>query len=231
MLELNKIYNMDCVKGMQLMDDNSVDCIITDPPYGIDYQSARRIDTQRFDKIEGDKLPHIWWLNEGYRVLKDGGTLLCFCRWDVQEIFMKAIECAGFYVKNQVIWDRIIHGLGDLKGSFAPTYDIILFAVKGKFEFINGRPKDVLRFVRVSPDKLLHPNEKPIELIKYLVGILTNKKNIVLDCFVGCGTTSVACKYMERNFIGFEISKEYCDIANNRLKQKVFTDFNSFAKK
>lgn len=219
MIELNKIYQEDCIKGMQQMDACSVDCILTDPPYGIDYQSAWRIDTERFDKIAGDGLPYIWWLNEAYRILKDGGTLICFCRWDVQEAFMKAIEWAGFQIKNQIIWDRVVHGLGDLKGQFAPQHDIIWFATKGDFEFQNGRPKDVLRFMRVSAEKLLHPNEKPIELIRYLVGILTRESDVVLDCFIGSGTTAVVCKQTKRNFIGFEISEEYCKIANKRLSQ------------
>src|SRR3990167_7503598 len=212
---------MDCIKGMQEMESESVDCILTDPPYGIDYQSAWRIDKERFEKIGNDKLPFIWWLHEAYRVLKGGGTLVCFCRWDVQDAFLKAIEWAGFEVKSQIVWDRVIHGLGDLKGQFAPQHDIIWFAVKGDFEFSNGRPKSILRYNRVSAEKLIHPNEKPIELIRYLVRVLTSEQQIVLDCFMGSGTTALACKHLNRNFVGFEINPDYVKIAEERLKQKV----------
>ena len=220
-MELNKIYCMDCIKGMQEIESNTIDCVLTDPPYGIDYQSAWRTDNERFDKINNDKMPFIWWINEAYRVLKDGGSLVCFCRWDVQDAFFKAIEWGGFIIKSQIIWDREVHGLGDLKGQFAPQHDIIWFATKGRFEFVNGRPKSILRYMRVSPDVLLHPNEKPIELIMHLINKLTTKHQIVLDCFMGSGTTAVACKMTERKYIGFDIDKKYVDIANKRLEQAV----------
>ena len=136
-----------------------------------------------------------------------------------EEAFLKAIEWAGFKVKSQIIWDRVVHGLGDLKSQFAPQHDIIWFATKGKFEFKNGRPKSILRYSRVNSDKLSHPNEKPVELVKHIVQVLTNEHATILDCFMGSGTTAVACKQLNRNFIGFEIDPAYVEIANKRLNQ------------
>ena len=129
-METNIVYQKDCMEVLRLLPAGEIDCIITDPPYGIDFQSARRIEKERFDKIDNDGKPFVWWLYDAFKVLKEGGRLICFCRWDVQDAFKQAIEWAGFSLKSQVIWDRGIHGLGDLNGQFAPQHDVIWFAVK-----------------------------------------------------------------------------------------------------
>lgn len=219
-MEMNKIHCMDCLAGMRDIPSGSVDLVLTDPPYGISYQSAWRSDKEeRFDVIDGDGSPFIWFLYDAFRVLKDGGSLICFCRWDVQEDFAKAIRWAGFNLRSQIIWDREVHGLGDLKAQFAPQHDVVWFATKGKFEFKNGRPKSVVRVMRVSAEKLLHPTEKPVALMRYFVDKLTQQGDIVLDPFMGSGATAVACKQSQRSFYGFEISEEYARIGNDRLKQ------------
>lgn len=91
------------------MPDESVNAIITDPPYGINYVS------QTGARIKNDKAPFIWFLYDAFRVLKSGGTLLCFTRWDVEQTFIDAIELAGFRVKSEVIWDKVYHGMGTRK--------------------------------------------------------------------------------------------------------------------
>ena len=102
---------------MRTLKNESVDCIITDPPYGIDYQSASR----RFPKIANDSSPFIWWIYDAFRVLKSPGCMAVFTRWDVEDAFRRSLEIAGFRIKSQVIWDKQIHGMGDLKGAFAPV--------------------------------------------------------------------------------------------------------------
>ena len=74
---------MDCLKGMKLIDDNSIDMILTDPPYGINYQSARRTEAERFDIIEGDNIIDGSWIEESYRILKNNTAIYVFTRWDV----------------------------------------------------------------------------------------------------------------------------------------------------
>lgn len=220
-MELNTIHQMDCLDGLRKMEAESVDLVLTDPPYGISYQSAWRTDKKdRFDMVANDGQPFVWWLYDAFRVLKNGGGLVCFCRWDVQEDFAKAIQWAGFSIKSQVIWDREAHGLGDLKAAFAPQHDVVWFAVKGKFEFKNGRPKSVVRAMRVSADKMVHPTEKPVELMKYFVEKLSSPGDMVLDPFMGSGATAVACQQTSRNYVGFEINDEYVKVAERRLTQK-----------
>lgn len=217
---LNQIICGDCLEVMKDIPDKSVDLVLTDPPYGIDYQSARRIDrTQWKPKIANDKKPFVAWLGDSYRVLKETGSLLCFCRWDVQEEFKQAIEKSGFEIKSQIIWDKVIHGMGDLKAQFAPQHEVIWFATKGNFKFPNMRPPSILRFKRVDAEKLTHPNEKPIDLIKYLISVTTKPCNVVADFFIGSGVTPDASLQLGRRFIGTELSEEYCEIARQRLAQ------------
>ena len=216
---LNQIVCGDCLDILKELPDKSVDLVLTDPPYGIDYQSAWRTDrTQWKPKIANDKEPFIAWVDNAYRVLKDTGSLLCFCRWDVQEVFKQTIERSGFEVKSQIIWDKVIHGMGDLNASFAPQHEVIWFATKGKFKFPYMRPPSILRFKRVDAEKLLHPNEKPIDLMKYLISVTTKPNEVVADFFVGSGVTLEAARCLDRNVVGMEIEQKYCEIARQRVQ-------------
>ena len=218
MLGLNKIYQGDCLEVMKGIPDKSIDSIIVDPPYGIDYQSTHNSDRTRWKKkILNDKTPFITWTDKAFRILKDDSGLLCFTRWDTEQQFRDALTKSGFKCKQQIIWDKVVHGMGDLKGNFASQHENIIFATKGRFIFKGKRPKSIFRFQRVTPYKLVHPNEKPIELLEALVNAITIENDLVLDCFAGAGTTGVACKNLNRNFILIEQDENYCKIANSRL--------------
>ena len=220
MLELNKIYQGDCLEVMKEIDDKSIDCIIVDPPYGIDFQSAWRTDkTQWKPKIINDKTPFTAWTDEAFRVLKDNSGILCFTRWDTEQQFRDALTKSGFKCKQQIIWDKVVHGMGDLKGDFASQHENIIFATKGRFIFKGKRPKSIFRFQRVTPDKLVHPNEKPIELLKELTRAITVENDLVLDCFAGSGSLGQACKNLNRNYILIEQDENYCKIAEERINK------------
>lgn len=214
------MYEGDCLRILPTLPSESVDAVITDPPYGMSYQSSWRIDkTSRFAKIAGDDAPFVWFLPEAVRILRDGGILLCFCRWDSAEAFHMAIQWAGLKVRGQLVWDRIGHGMGDLTSSPAPQHDIIWFATKGKYRFPGGRPKSVLRHQRLAGVNLTHPNEKPEDLMTDLVLSYTSPGQIVLDPFCGSGTTGVAAVRNGRAFIGVELDPAYCEIAKQRIME------------
>jgi site-specific DNA-methyltransferase (adenine-specific) len=218
MMVFSMIINGDCLDVLKTLPDNSVDSVVTDPPYGISYQSAWRTDTaKRKAKIAGDDNPFIWFLYDAFRVTRDGGGLICFCEWRHQEAFRMAISCAGYVIKSQVIWDRDWHGMGDLTSSFAPQHDVIWFAVKGKFTFPSGRPKSVLRYRRPSAEELVHPTEKPVDLMRDLVKHVTPPNGTVLDPFAGSGSTGKACALEGFGFIGIEREADYCAIAEARI--------------
>ncbi len=216
---VNTIIHGDSLTVMREMESESVDAIITDPPYGIDYQSAWKPKDRRLGKISNDKAPFIWWLYDAYRVCKIGGVLLCFCRWDVQQVFVDAIKLAGFTVKSSIVWDRAVHGMGDLKSQFAPQHDIIIFATKGAYVFPGKRPSDVIKIPRVSSTALFHPNEKPVDLMAWLITSTTERGAIVFDPFAGSGATLVAASENGRQYIGIDIDKHNCQIATDRINQ------------
>ena len=210
----------DCLEILPTLADKSMDAVITDPPYGIDYQSARRIDKSQWKpKIENDKEPFLDWLVDVFRVVKDCGALVCFCRWDVEEIFKSKIERVGFVVKSQIIWDKVIHGMGDLNGSFAPQHENAWFAVKGDFRFWGKRPKTIIRVPRVPADEMVHPNEKPVALFTRLIDSIVPPNGNVLDCFVGSGNSAKAAYFLKRDYTGIDINEEYHGIAQKRIAE------------
>lgn len=212
------IHTGDCLEVMRTMRDGSVDLVLTDPPYGMNYQSNMGKDGPRFSRIANDERPFIWWLWDAARVLKDGGALLCFCRWDSAETFRTAIELAGLRVVSQLIWDRGTHGMGDLKGCPAPRHDTVWFATKGRFEFTGKRPASVLQYMRVSASELVHPNEKPVELMCDLARHYTPPGGLILDPFTGSGATGAAAMMEGFDFIGIELDPSHADTARCRIE-------------
>lgn len=105
-MRLNYIDNVDCLAGLKEIPDNSVDLIIADPPYGIDFQSNMKGRDRATPKILNDKAPFVWWLYDAARILKDTGALVCFARWDVQEAFRICIGFSGLTVKNVCVWSK-----------------------------------------------------------------------------------------------------------------------------
>lgn len=215
-----QLHNGNCLEVMKSIPDGSVDFVLTDPPYGIDYQSMRRKDkTKRKPKIKNDKKPFTEFIPEVKRILSPTGCAAIFTRWDVQQQFVDEITKNGMRVRNVLIWDKKVHGMGDLKRAYGSRYESIIFASKDKFRFPGKRPQDIIAAQRVSPKKLVHPNEKPICLQETLVQQVTKSGDLVLDCFMGSGSTGVACVNTGRSFVGIELDKKYYDIACARIKQ------------
>ena len=212
----------DCLDVMQDIPDGSVDMVLTDPPYGMNFQSNRSKNGPRHKKIEGDSAADFRWLQDAFRLLKpDGGGLISFCDWNTSHRWREEIERAGFVIKSQVIWDRLHHGMGDLKGAFAPQHDIVWYATKGRRIFVNGRPKSVIRHKRPSPaDDHGHPTCKPVALMEELIRATDDGSgSVVLDPFLGSGTTGVAAANTGRRFIGIEMDADYFTVAQSRIQK------------
>lgn len=215
---LDQIYRGNCQDVMQYIPDESIDLILTDPPYGIGYQSNWPATGPRFKKIVGDTAPCVDWLDGAYRVLSPAGSIVVFCRWDVQCVFQENITNAGFTIRSQIVWDRMAHGMGDLRRQFAPAHDVAWFATKSnQFQFPGRRPKSVIRYPRCAATEMVHPTQKPVELFKDLIESLTHPGEIVLDPFIGSGTTAIACIRSGRHYIGIEKDPTYAAIAQRRV--------------
>lgn len=219
MIYENKLIHGDSLTVLRQMEPESVDAIITDPPYGINYVSPTGA------RIQNDTAPFIWFLYDAFRVLKPGssgrGTLVCFTRWDVQQVFIDAIRLVGFIVKSEVIWDKIQHGMGDLKSQFAPSHENIIFAVKGKFSFPGHRPKDLITHRKLPGSQMIHPTEKPVPLLADLITAVTKPGDLILDPFAGSGSTLVAAKKTGRRFTGIELDDVHYAKAQRRIEETV----------
>ena len=212
----------DCLGLMKEIPDGSMNLILCDPPYGIDYQSQWKKDKAQWKpKIANDKKPFIDFIPEAAKKLKSSGCAMIFTRWDVQSEFITACKKSGLSVKNVIIWDKVIHGMGDLKRSFGSRYESIIFCANSEFRFPGKRPTDIVRHKRVDAQKLLHPNEKPVELLEELILNCCTGNGTVLDMFMGSGSTGVACVNTGRNFIGIELDPGYFEIAQKRIQEAV----------
>jgi site-specific DNA-methyltransferase (adenine-specific) len=210
--------NGDCLELMKGIPDGSVDMVLTDPPYGMDYQSNRRVVSQKFVKIENDKT--LEWVDEFvdqcHRVMKNDSALYFFCSWHNMDFFKVAIE-RKFKLKNILVWVKNNHGSGDLKAGYAPKHEFIFYAHKGRSLFREKRIPDVLEFPKIHSSKLVHPTEKNIDMLELLAKQNSDVGQVVLDPFMGSGTTGVACVNTGRKFIGIEMDDGYFEIARKRI--------------
>lgn len=198
------IYHADCREILPELP--KVDLVLTDPPYGIDYQSAWRTEWQRKEKIVGDDEFPLWIFD----LCKPSVAMFVWCRWDILPKLPTP--------KSFIVWDKLVHGMGDLEHEFGRRWEGCAFYPGENHKFIK-RPVDVITAQRIQPDKLTHPNEKPIGAISPLI---QSHEGNVLDPFLGSGTTLVAAKELGRKATGIEIEERYCEIAAKRLAQEVF---------
>jgi site-specific DNA-methyltransferase (adenine-specific) len=215
-LELNRIYQMDCIEGMKLIPDKSIDIIITDPPYGIDLTPQRSGSKFKGEKILNDD--NLEWLplivKEFKRILKHNSVAYVFCNWQKYDVFKQEFE-KEFTIKNCLVWDKDWFGMGN---NWRPNHEFILVITNGKFKTKSNNKSNILKFRRVAPQKLTHSCEKPVPLIEELIKESCEDGTVVLDCYLGSGSTAVAALRTNRNFIGFEIEPEYVRIANQRIE-------------
>ena len=210
----NKIINADCMDILKQLPDKCIDLVLTDPPYGMDYQSARRTD--KYNKIDGDNdlkwLPS--FLEELKRVSKENSIWYIFCSWHKVDVFKQEIQKVK-NIKNILIWNKNNFGSGDLLCDFAPKYEMIIFCNDNKK--LNGkRIANVLNFAKT--DNSLHPTQKPVDLFCCLIDKATQENDLILDCFSGSGTTAIACHNLKRRFICIEKDPDYWAKSCERLK-------------
>ena len=234
-----KIFNCDCVLGLQKIPDYSIDCVITDPPYNLDNISKRRgyhlnsIRENNFVSAEWDNSSGEDWIGLMEKVLqffskkvKVGGNVVIFCSsFKIGELFTMA-EKFGLYYKTTGVWHKTNPMPRNMNLHFVCSNEFwIHFVNQKRTGTFNNKGKLLLDFFACSlPSKserenFKHPTQKPLSLIVPLIEILSNKGDTVLDCFAGSGTTAVGALQSERNFIGFELNKTYFDIANCRIER------------
>ena len=261
MIEINKIYNMDCVEGMKLLPNECIDLTVTSPPYDNLRTYNGNIEQWSFEKFQAIA-------KELCRVTKQGGVVV----WIVGDATINGSETGtsfkqalyfkeiGFNLHDTMIWSKpSFTAVGALKTRYAQTFEYMFVFSKGKIKTFNAlkdrkttsRSKDKngrirqkdgsfrpmssrgkqygefgIRYnvwdmppVMSNIERTGHPAQFPEQLASDHIISWSNEGDVVLDPFMGSGTTAIACINTNRNYIGFEISKEYCDIANERISK------------
>ena len=209
------LVNGDCIVEMYMIGTGSVDMILTDPPYGMAFQSNHR--NEKYDKIKSDDNLE-WlheWFTEAFRIVKNNTAHYIFCSHHNVDLFIQNARRAGFKLKNILVWEKNNTSMGDLKGDFAPKVEFILFLTKGR-RLINGsRSPNIMKFNRTG--NKLHPTQKPVDLLEHLIEKFSDEGDLIFDPFMGSGSTGVACANTNRKFHGVELDKDYYDIAVERI--------------
>ena len=218
-----KLYCDDCLNIMKQIENESIDLIVTDPPYLIKYKTNYRKnkDHDFCSEILNDDNEQliIDYIRECYRILKNNTAMYMFCNCDKVDFFKQELENAGFKIKNMIIWVKNNWTAGDLKAQFGKQYEIIFLVNKGRKCFNGKRITDVWMFDKISGKKQLHQNQKPVDLLKQCILKHSDENDIIFDGFMGSGSTGVACIETNRKFIGVELDKKYFEIAKERIEK------------
>ncbi|MCM8766652.1 MAG: site-specific DNA-methyltransferase [Candidatus Omnitrophica bacterium] len=228
---VDEIYCGDALKLLKKIPDETIDLIITDPPFAIDFKGKKNNYNRKNEKvIDGyNEIPKekyydftYSWIKETYRILKDTGSMYVFSGWTNLKTVLNSIDDVGFIQINHLIW-KYQFGVYT-KRKFVTSHYHILFVVKNqdkyKFNKIEDYPEDVIIVNREYwIGKLKTPTKLPIELVKKLILFSSDEGDIILDPFLGSGTVGVAAKLLKRHFLGFEIVPQYCDFAKKRIKE------------
>lgn len=217
----------DCLEEMKKIKDKSVDLIVTDPPYpttsrGCAGNSGGMLQKEinkkgkvfEFNNIDCEK-----YAPEFYRVLKDGSHCYVMTNHINLIKMLNTFIKVGFHFIKSLIWDKSNKIMGQY---YMSQFEYILFFRKGKGKKINNcGTSDILSIAnKKTKDEKgnnLHDTEKPVALMKILIANSSNENNIVLDPFMGIGSSCLACKELNRKFIGIELDPNYFEIAKKRI--------------
>lgn len=217
------IYHGDCRDVLPTLAAESVDMVLTDPPYGLDIGYGRTALGLR--RIEGDATTDLllWLVRETPRVLRDGTWAAVFCGYSQIGDVQAAAFSAGLGVKTVGIWDKGVPTLGE---GIRNQYEMFMLARKGRApeKWCGG---NVWRHT-TPPGRPVHPHAKPVPLLQRLVDNYAPAAGLVLDPCAGSGTTLRAAKDCGRRAVGIEINEAYCEEAAKRLAQGVL-DFEEAA--
>ena len=224
-----KLINGNAIEFMRTLKDESVDLIVTDPPYKVTARgNAGNSGGMMQSKLsmQGKIFKHnnvkpIEYIPEFYRLLKDGSHCYIMTNHvNLQEMLNTATEC-GFHFIKSLIWNKGNKIMGQF---YMSQFEYILFFRKGKGKKISKcGTADILsvpnKKTKGKDGKNIHDTEKPVELMKILIENSTQEGELVLDPFIGVGAVGIACKELNRDYIGIELDKEYWEIANERIEK------------
>ena len=195
----------------KLMNIKIADLVNTDPPYGVNYQSNMRTKSDKFDVIKNDdKILDITPMIDKF----SKGWVFIWTTWKVIDKWLYNTKSFGFPT-NMVVWHKGGGGIGDLKKTFSTDYEMALVFNRGA-ELCGKRIGSVWSLQKDKAIKYKHPTQKPVELSVEAIDKTTNPKSIVMDLFLGSGSSLIACEKMDRICYGMELDPKYCDVIIKR---------------
>jgi DNA modification methylase len=197
----------------KLMNGKKADMVFTDPPYGVSYQSNMRTQTAKFDVLKNDDIFITEWIHN--LPIYSRGFVFVWTSWKVLKEWIEFLQPLG-EMTNMIIWDKGGGGLGDLKGTFSSDFEVALVynrdaEIKGK------RLGSVWSIGKDGSSTYLHPTQKPVELAAMAIENILDKNKIVLDLFLGSGSTMVAANQLNRKCYGMELDPKYCQVIIDRM--------------
>ena len=240
---LNKVMLGDCIAGLKQIPDESVDCVITDPPFGISYQNHNK-KSKLTPMLAGDvgSFDYAELAEQCFRILRNDTAFFCFTGWSVYPKHFRQVERAGFLMKEPLMAGRNPSGTGNLEGTFSSVTDWIIFGHKGRFKF---RSTQLLRnstaascrvglwktrfpavwmgsdypysSLPAAQNHTEHPTPKNPQFLKWLILLCTDPGQVVLDPFAGTGSTLVAARELGRRYCGFELEEKFYRICRRSL--------------
>lgn len=228
------IHNGDCLEAMDKLimgGGVKIDAIICDPPYNIskdnNFKSMGRqgIYFGEWDK-EADLLS---WIKPASQLIKNGGNIVIFNDWKNLGVICKELESNGFIIKDMLRWKKTNAMPRNRDRRFITDYECAIWAVKKGGTWCFNRLSETYEIPEIvggltpASEKRQgsHPTQKPVYVMKWIIERLTNENDIILDPFMGSGSTGVACKTLNRKFIGFELDENYFNIAKERIEGSV----------
>ena len=233
------LLNQDCIKAMEGIDSNSIDLIVTDPPYNLGNfminrdTNLKKMRDNFFGTAGWDNMEYDEWANSmdnffssAARVIRRGGAMIVFMAIIKVETIIQLAERHGFYYKTTGIWHKTNPMPRNMNLHFVNSTEAwIYFTYKTKTGTFNNGGAMLHDFIEtsVTPNGERHfgkhPTQKPESLIQHFVEILSNPGDTVLDPFMGSGTTGVVSKRSGRNFIGIELDEQYFNMAKTRIEE------------
>lgn len=231
-------FHGDCLAGLSLVDNGAAGLVITDPPYNLGLFMQKRnagvfrMRKNHFVASGWDDLEYEDWdrnmrafLNESNRVLRTNGSLIIFMSLMKLESLIAAAQDTGFYYKTVGIWHKTNPIPRNMHRTFVNSTEAwVYFVKKGPSGVFNNDGKLLHDFYEcaltpASEKKFgAHPTQKPLQLIRHFIKTLSNPGDLVIDPFMGSGTSGVACISEKRRFLGIEINADYIQIAMNRMR-------------
>jgi DNA modification methylase len=222
-MRINYIDNIDCLEGLKNIPDKSVDLVVTDPPYGIGIKSQGGSGSKLnpWADMCNASLWYSAWLRECQRIIKDDGAVWSFINWRYFTTLQKAGLDIGWSIESLLIWDKGLLGPGGHKG-LRPCYEQVALFAGPDFRIENRSLRDIQHFQWRTTKPTGHPAEKPLDLIRWI--IRTSAKGpgaVIVDPFMGSGTTAAAAVLEGANYIGFEMDPVWAEKGQSRAGEAI----------